>query len=384
MAEMRGTIIEIVALGNAPQNPVDARERGQRGRGRGRIGRLAVVDEKHPVLRRHPLHAVGQADKAFQTRLDNLVGQAQIAHRAHGRRGIGAVVRALQRGPLRLVAGQFHPVDERECRAIGGKAQHVLVHLGLHVDQREVAHGLHPEQSRLGGDIALETVVAVEMVGRDVEQDGHVGVDPLGQVDLVARQFEHIDAACGQRLLFEDRLADIAAHQRGNARLREQVIGQRGGGRLAVGSGDRHHAVCRQACACLRKQFDVADHRHPRRARMGGDGMAVERHAGRDDDARIAGQINRQRIGQRHPPFEGHARFLARVPRGHLRAAGQQRFDRRHARAGKAQHGITLSGKGGRDDHRTFSVARPSSASTIETIQKRITTVDSFQPSCSK
>ena len=43
-----------------------------------------------------------------------------------------------------------------------------------------------------------------------------------------------------------------------------------------------------------------------------------------------------------------------------------------------------LAGEGARGDHRSFSVDRPASASTKLMIQKRITTVGSDQPRCSK
>ena len=72
------------------------------------------------------------------------------------------------------------------------------------------------------------------------------------------------------------------------------------------------------------------------------------------------------------------------VPGHHLGAARDQRLDRRQARAGEAEHGIALAGKGGAGDHLSFSVDRPASASTKAMIQKRITTVGSDQPICSK
>ena len=56
----------------------------------------------------------------------------------------------------------------------------------------------------------------------------------------------------------------------------------------------------------------------------------------------------------------------------------------RQPRARQSQHRIAATGKGARGDHRSLSVASPASARTIETIQKRTTTVDSGQPNCSK
>ena len=46
MAEVRRAFVEIVGLGLPAADPADVLERGERGRGRGRVGRLAVVDEE--------------------------------------------------------------------------------------------------------------------------------------------------------------------------------------------------------------------------------------------------------------------------------------------------------------------------------------------------
>ena len=162
------------------------------------------------------------------------------------------------------------------------------------------------------------------------------------------------------------------------------MMDQRGRRRLAVGPSDPDHAVRRKLWPGQGKQFDIANHRHTRGGRVGGNRMGVKRHAGRDDHAGKSCQVNAERIGQFNPAFKGAARFLAPIPGGDLRPARQQAFHRSHARAGKAEDGIALTGKGGGGDHRSLSVDKPIRARTIETIQKRITTVDSFQPNCSK
>ncbi len=141
----------------------------------------------------------------------------------------------------------------------------------------------------------------------------------------------------------------------------------------------------RQVGARFGKQLDVADDRHMRLARVRGDRVAIERNARRDDDAGKTDQVDLERIAdigaERHRIV---ARFLAVVPRRDARAAGDERLDGRQTRARQSQHRIAATGKGARGDHRSFKVASPASARTIETIQKRMTTVDSGQPSCSK
>src|SRR5690348_1504851 len=61
-------------------------------------------------------------------------------------------------------------------------------------ENRGSSRRLHAEQPRLGRRIGVEAVIPVEMIGRDVEQHCDVAIEALGQVDLVARQLEHIDA----------------------------------------------------------------------------------------------------------------------------------------------------------------------------------------------
>src|SRR3546814_145671 len=205
------------------------------------------------------------------------------------------------------------------------------------------------------------------------------------KVDLITRQFEDVNAAFRQRLTRQDRQADVAAHQRRHARAFEHVGDERGDGRLAVGAGDADRLVRRQIAFGFGEKFDVADDRDMRFARVRGDRVAVERHAGRNDDPRETNQIDLERVAdvgaERHRFV---ARVLALVPRGDAGAAGDECLDRREPRARQSQHRIAATGKGARGDHRSFKVASPASARTIETIQKRMTTVDSGQPSCSK
>ena len=115
--------------------------------------------------------------------------------------------------------------------------------------------------------------------------------------------------------------------------------------------------------------------------------MAVERHAGRHDDAVEPGKIDLHRVAQFGLALHQGARFLPAVPGDDARAARHQGRDRGEARPGEAEDGIGLSRKSVGDDHprhRSFKVARPASASTKAMIQNRITTVGSAHPICSK
>ena len=68
-------------------------------------------------------------------------------------------------------------------------------------------------------------------------------------------------------------------------------------------------------------------------------------------------------------------------------AASQQRTRAHKSRTAQPEHGDLLTGKRPDRDHesyRSFKVESPASASTTETIQKRMTICGSVQPSCSK
>ena len=219
------------------------------------------------------------------------------------------------------------------------------------------------------------------MVGRDVEQDRDVAIEAEGQVDLIARQFENVDAAGGQRFLAEDRQADIAAHHAGVAGMGQDVVDQRRRRRFAIGAGDADDTVRRQRCTGLREQFDVADDRDAGGLCAHEQRRAV-RHPGRYDQRIERSQVDFMEVGQF--AIKGFARCFAIVP---VQADCARRRQRRHSRlaaAGKPVDAIGFPGKGGAGDHRSFNVARPASASTMEIIQNRMTTVDSAQPNCSK
>ena len=79
----------------------------------------------------------------------------------------------------------------------------------------------------------------------------------------------------------------------------------------------------------------------------------------------------------------GDARLVV-VEGDDLGAALDQRRRRQQSGLAEAEDRDRLAGERGDRDHRNFSDARPASASTTATIQKRITICGSVQPSCSK
>ena len=170
------------------------------------------------------------------------------------------------------------------------------------------------------------------------------------------------------------------------------------GRRLAVGAGDRHHPgppVVRRGGDRPGEQFDVADDLdagvarpldRPVRRRMGQRARRARGPAPRSPTSRRwrdrpVRSPRRRRL--RAPRRSRPRRRPARRPRASARAAARperarpntatvaalEDVDRDHARA---------------IPYRSFRVARPSMASMMATIQKRITTVGSDQPRRSK
>ena len=103
MAEMRRTFVETVGLRLSAADPADLVERGERGRGRGRVGRLAVVDEGDAVLFADALHAVGETGVGTEAFLDFAFADAKDTAGLHRSSCILRVVRTLERSPVRLV-----------------------------------------------------------------------------------------------------------------------------------------------------------------------------------------------------------------------------------------------------------------------------------------
>jgi hypothetical protein len=99
------------------------------------------------------------------------------------------------------------------------------------------------------------------------------------------------------------------------------------------------------------EQLDIADHRHAEAGRMRLDRVGVERHAGADHHARIAGKVGFERVGDGGAAHEGCARFGTVVPRQHFGPARQQRFHRGAARSRQAIYGIALAAPGRTVDH---------------------------------
>ncbi len=253
-----------------------------------------------------------------------------------------------------------------------------------------------------------------------------VGLERGRQIDLVGRHLKHVSAARRERLERKHRHADIAAHLRVAAGAVDQMRGERGGGRFAVGAGDGDQRTTGAGFGALAaEQFDVADGFDAIAARQRRRPMRLgvrQRHAGGEDqggDCRpvevvqiLRLEAGALRVGQHLLVVVEHHDVGAA---GNQRAGGQQpRFTEAEDRdpspgeSGDGDHLIPSSrpsearagthtpqsidsarrmGPRFRGDdtsaHLNFKLASPASASTTATIQNRITICGSVQPICS-
>ena len=87
--------------------------------------------------------------------------------------------------------------------------------------------------------IVLKRAVPIEMIGRDVQDDRDLGMELARAFQLKARYLEH--RPCLVAALFNQlnhRHADVAANQRRQPGLLENLADQSRRGGLAVGAGD--------------------------------------------------------------------------------------------------------------------------------------------------
>jgi hypothetical protein len=79
-------------------------------------------------------------------------------------------------------------------------------------DDGEAASAARVEDALLRGDVAVHAAMAVEVVGRDVEENGDVEARRRAQLELVARHLEHVGAVLALPRQRERGHADVAAH----------------------------------------------------------------------------------------------------------------------------------------------------------------------------
>jgi hypothetical protein len=144
--------------------------------------------------------------------------------------------------------------------------------------------------------------MTVEVVGGEVQEDGHVRPEGVRPFELEAGDLEHESGRVGRAVHDPgDGLADVAAHAHVPARLAQhRAQGRRRRG-LALGARDRGHRALQQAEA----QLELGHHRYARGVRgpqLGHGGRDARRH----HDHRGA----RERLHPVAAEFQPHALLL--------------------------------------------------------------------------
>ncbi len=173
------------------------------------------------------------------------------------------------------------PVDASPGTLGGGGGANVVG-----VQDAAVVLVLLGEDALFGQRVVFEGAVAIEVVGRDVEDDGDLRMELLGGFKLEAGDFENVPGGVG-RVFNEgdDGNADVAADLRGDSGFLKNFAEERGRGGLAVGTGDGEDLSFEEAGG----ELELADDGAAEVAGLNQFGR-VERNAGADDDEVLAAE----------------------------------------------------------------------------------------------
>ena len=334
-----------------------------------------------------------QAGKGMQRLLDHPRRQAQAATGRIGSAGILVVVLARQaldlaqvdrpdllglapfrQEPLagidqparpRQLAPHRHPDHPVIARRLAQLVRQVKP-LGLvHADHRTIRPALG-KQPALGREIPAQSGMTIQVIGAEIGEDRHIRRQRPRQVGLVARQFQHHDAAILGRVDIQHAAPDIPGQLRLAPGLDQDVMDQRRGGGFPVRAGHGHDPRLDLVIVPVlrrdrpKEQPDIIVDRDPLLQRR------------RHDRVRLRIKMRNPRADdQRRHPFEGagagqvhngeplRIRRLARggvvVPAQGHRTARPQGARRHQARPAQPQHRHLLSFDTFHRDHATAS-----------------------------
>ncbi len=213
------------------------------------------------------------------------------------------------------------------------------------VEDGDVVVSLIGEDPELGGEVGVQVAVAIEVVGRDVEQDPALRGEQLGVGELEARAFADDRRIVGDRARQRrDRGADVARHRNRLAGGTPDVAEELGDGRLAVRPGHGDETARHQPPG----ELELAENRPPpparrrERGRAIGHSRALDNAAGGFDQLDSIGiQVNFDaRLAQ---PFRPLGR--GRVAADDLLAGGRQHARYGLARSGEPEDQVRPAGK---------------------------------------
>ena len=242
------------------------------------------------------------------------------------------------------------------------------------------------DEAALGGDIAVQRGVAVEVIRSDVEDRGQPAARPGHRFELERRQLEHHPVVPPHRVEpVEHGLADVPADVHPAATGGDDRAGERGGGGLAVGTGDADDgsraAVEDELHLAAHRDAELAsahqDGRVPRHPRAGADQRRVV-----DDVVAVAAHDHLDATGKAARQRLAALVGVAAVDDPDVIALGVEHSRAGGAAAAHADHQCDLAAHDPAPMGRATSTA--SAAPAPATAAKRTTSACSRRPSSSK
>ena len=143
------------------------------------------------------------------------------------------------------------PIHLRLCGGIGRCAR------VIRIQHRAVRFRLVLENSRLGGTVTLECVMAVQMIGREIQEHADVWLELFDKLQLKAAEFRNSDGVfIGLFDAGNQGRADVARQNRGETRVFQNVLDQRSRCRFSIRTGNPDEPPFQKAV----RQLDLAPH----------------------------------------------------------------------------------------------------------------------------
>ena len=230
------------------------------------VGRLGIVDVDNAVFFEHLFEAVRDSLEGRERRSDRLVPHAHELCRGNGGKGVCKVVLPAHRKIVRrehllpleteVIVLQicafdalFHGKPHGLRLGVLGKRTHDRV---VAVEDGVLALRAVFEQFALQIDVVFHVVVAVEVVFRDIEDDGDVRAQGGERLLLKGGDFDGGNAAAFEFLRRRsEREPAVPTGETLLARRAEDAFEHGDGGRLAVGARDGDGGAGKRQCAQL-------------------------------------------------------------------------------------------------------------------------------------
>ena len=141
------------------------------------------------------------------------------------------------------VGSRFLMLGEGVAGSLGGEVFELLCDNGVVLPVYEGVLGSHiVENAEFGVDVVLHlVVVAVEVVGGDVENHGHVGAETVHVFKLETRELDDVDVVGIAGHLQSKAFANVSGEPDVYAGVLKNMVCEKSGGGFAVRAGNANH-----------------------------------------------------------------------------------------------------------------------------------------------